>query len=281
MAIDKIRSTYDSLEDVPDIFRPLFEERQGKQVLTRIEGLASEADIHRLSTANTTLRTENNTLKAKLEASGGKSIEEFHTLEEQLQEAKAAAQLAGKPDEEKINVLVESRIKSQLGPVQRELKQTLEKLSVSEKTAQNLQSSISKSKIADSVRTAAGKAKVVASAVEDILALAGGVFEILDLDGKEKVVTRDGIGLTPGLDADAYFAEVAPNKPHWFEGSRGAGASGGRGGVSINGFNPWSADSWNLTAQAKFFREHGAEKAGQYAKAAGSAVGASQPPRKR
>jgi hypothetical protein len=281
MAIDKIKAQYETVDEVPESFRDLYEERQGKMILTRIEGLASEADIHRLTTANNNLRTENSGLKSKLDASGGKTAEEYHKLEEQLQEAKAAVELAGKPDEEKINALVETRIKSQMGPVQRELEQTKKKLAEQEELSTTLQTSITKSKVSDSVRTAAGKAKVVASAVEDILALAGGVFEVIDIDGKEKVVTRDGIGVTPGLDPEAYFSEVAPNKPHWFEGSQGAGATGGRGGGTINGANPWSADGWNVTQQAKFYREHGPDKANQYAKAAGSAIGATSPPRKR
>jgi hypothetical protein len=41
--------------------------------------------------------------------------------------------------------------------------------------------------------------------------------------------------------------------------------------------NPWSHENWNLTAQGRYYQEHGAEKANRMAAAAGTTVGGQKP----
>lgn len=41
--------------------------------------------------------------------------------------------------------------------------------------------------------------------------------------------------------------------------------------------NPWRADQWNLTTQGAFVARYGEAKAAEFAKAAGSAIGALRP----
>lgn len=274
-----IKAKYASEDEVPEQHKELYEERQGEWILVNIEGIDTEGNVHRLTTANTKLRTENNTLKNQLEAFNGKKPEEVLTMTERIAELEAQVEAGGKPDEDKVNSLVEARIKTRIGPLERDLKKAQEEAAASSKLVGELQGTITKSKITDAVSRAGTKAKVVPSAMEDVLALSGGIFEVVDVEGKEKVVTRDGVGVTPGLEPDAYFVEVAPVKTHWFPGSQGAGANGGKGSVpGINGNNPWSRENWNLTEQGRIMRDQGADKAQQYAKAAGSALHATRPP---
>jgi hypothetical protein len=42
--------------------------------------------------------------------------------------------------------------------------------------------------------------------------------------------------------------------------------------------NPWSADNFSITAQGRYYREHGREAAERAAAAAGSSLGATKPP---
>lgn len=275
-----IKAKYATEDEVPEAHKELYEERQGEWILAKIDGLVTDGDIHRLSTANTKLRTENTKLKGQVDAFGGRSGDEILKLDETIEELKAQVEAGSKPDEEKINTLVEARLKVTTGPLQRELKTAVDSLAEKTKLADDLQTTITKGIISDHVRTAATKAKVVPTAVEDVLALSGGIFEVVDVDGMHKVVTKDKVGVAPGLDPDAYFAEVAPNKPHWFPNSQGAGAGGGKNFLpGLNGKNPWSREHWNLTERGKIIREHGTEKAEQYAKAAGSSINATQPPK--
>jgi hypothetical protein len=68
-------------------------------------------------------------------------------------------------------------------------------------------------------------------------------------------------------------------KPHWWPMSRGGGAGGGQGlGDMIN--NPWSADSWNMTAQGRLYNEN-PTRAKQLAEAAGTTIGGPRPKPKK
>jgi hypothetical protein len=125
------------------------------------------------------------------------------------------------------------------------------------------------------VRGALKEAKTLPSAEDDVLLLAERVLEVTE---DNRVVTRDGVGVPPGLDAKAWLAEIQPRKPHWWPPSIGGGGKGsGPGGGFGGGPNPWSAEGWNLTEQGKLLKQHGREKADVLAKAAGTTVGGQRP----
>ena len=111
---------------------------------------------------------------------------------------------------------------------------------------------------------------------EDVM-MYSGMFEISD-DGN--VVTRDGVGVAPGLDADAWLGELQERKPHWWPASQGGGARGTGGGGGFQGKNPWTAEGWNMTEQGKLLRDKGKEYADRMAAAAGTTVGGSKPKEK-
>ena len=275
----KFKATYDAEADIPTQYADLFEERQGKWIIAKdaIEGWVDEGDIHRLSTANTKLRAELTSTKDRLQLFGETKPEDMHRVTQELEESRAALDLAGKPDDEKINNLVETRIKGRLAPLERELATVKSNLDTKSKEAEGLTSKITKGVISEAVRSAAGVAKVLGSAVPDVVALTSSIFEIVDINGREKVLTKDGVGVTPGLEPDAYFAEVGPAKPHWFAGSQGTGANGNRnsgGGYASD--NPWSEENWNLTKQGQIIAQKGSDEATRLAKMAGSHVGATR-----
>jgi hypothetical protein len=86
-------------------------------------------------------------------------------------------------------------------------------------------------------------------------------------DGK-RVVARDNVGVTPGIDPETWFSEMQQKGRPWW----GVSAGGGANGSTANGggsANPWSKDGWNVTAQGQFVRQHGEDKARTMAKSAG------------
>jgi hypothetical protein len=109
--------------------------------------------------------------------------------------------------------------------------------------------------------------------MDDVLMLGERVFEVTD-DGA--VVTRDGVGVTPGIAADIWLSEMQDKRPHWWPASTGGGANGGSGN---NNFakNPFSREHWNLTEQGQAIRTDRA-KADRMAQAAGTKIGAGLPP---
>ena len=114
-------------------------------------------------------------------------------------------------------------------------------------------------------------------ALDDALLLGERVFEVTE-DGK--VLTRDNVGTTPGIDPKTWLNDLREKRRHWWPGSVGGNARGAGGGGGASGDNPWSYEGWNMTKQGQFLKEHGSEKAERMAKAAGTTVGGKKPPPK-
>lgn len=286
----KIKATYDTQDEIPEAYRDLFEQRgestpgaeDGKFVLTQIEGLVTQANVFKLETANRKLREERDGWKKKAEHFGEKTPDDYHALEDKVGELEAQLATSGKPDEDKINQLVEARIKTIRGPLDRDLKKAQDSIAMLTNENGELKGSIKRTSVHNAVRAAASKAKVVATAVEDLLFLSERVFDVEESpDGNKRIITRDGVGCTPGIGPDDWLQEIGPTRPHIFPPNVGAGSTGSAGGGGgINGDNPWTKPNWNVTKQAQFTKEHGEDKARQVAKQAGSFFGATAPPQK-
>lgn len=264
-----LKAILDSLEGVDAHFHSLYTERNGKFELTGIEGVKTQADIDRLQTALTKERNDHKVLRDKFAPLGDRKIEDVLATLDKVPELEAAAK--GNLDEGKINEIVEGRLKSRTAPLERQLQAVTGQLTEASALVQKFQQETTQRTIADSVRTAASKLKVVDTAVEDVILLGERLFTV---DESGSVVTKDGVGVTPGIAADVWLTDMQTKRPHWWGPSVGGGSQGSRsGGV---GSNPWSKDSWNMTEQARVYRENPA-KADQLAKAAGTKVGGSRP----
>ena len=64
------------------------------------------------------------------------------------------------------------------------------------------------------------------------------------------VVTKEGVGTTPGLDPKTWITEVATAKPHWFGEtvSMGSTGSNNKGAPTAN---PYAEKTRNVTEQIK------------------------------
>jgi len=274
-----LKHQYDKKEDIPETYRELFTEKSGKWELTGVTGVKTQADVDRVQAALEKERGEHKEARAALKAwSELGTPDDVHAKLDRLPELEAAAK--GKLDEAQIEQLVEKRvegvIKSRTAPLERQLAKLQKERDELDATAKDLVGRERTRKIHDAVRSAATAEKLLATAVDDALVLGERVLEI-DADGN--VVTRDGVGVTPGLGPKDWLGEVRDRRPHWWPASVGGGApgSGGRH-AGANGKNPWSRDAWNITEQGRYLREHGADKAAEAARAAGSSVGSAQPP---
>lgn len=265
-----LKAILDSLEGVETHFHSLYTERNGKYELTGIEGVKTQADIDRLQTALTKERNDHKTLKDRFATFGDRKPEDIIAALDRIPELEAAAK--GNLDEAKLNEIVEGRIKSRLAPVERQAQTLQQQLSEANASLEMLRTKDSLRIVTDAVRGAASKLKVVDSAVEDVTLLAERLFTI---DETGAVVTKDNVGVTPGISADVWLTDMQAKRPHWWGPSQGGGAGGNRGGVS-GVTNPWSKDSWNLTEQGRIYKENSG-KAEQLAKAAGTTIGGPKP----
>lgn len=265
-----LKAILDTIDDLPEDIKKEYVEKNGKFEL-QVEGMKTQADIERLQGALTKERNDHKVVRERLGLLGDRKIEDVLATLDRVPELEAAA--AGKLDENKLNELVEGRIKTRVAPVEREKGQLAQKVQELSGIVEQYQSKEKVRSIHDAVREAVAKAQgFQSSAVEDALLYAERMLEVGE-DGR--VITRDGVGVTPGIDASVWLTEMQSKKAHWWGPSQGGGAGGNRSG-SGGGANPWSAEGWNMTEQGRILKEN-RSRAEQLAKSAGTSIGGPRP----
>lgn len=283
MADPILKAVYDNQDDVPQQYAELFEERGGKYCFKRIEGLATQADVERLSRAVKQERDAHGATKqALLLVCGDQKPEEVRSILDRVPELEASAKAGAKPDDKKIEDIVHARVQQRVAPLEREVNNLKQQVAERDQKLQVFAHEKAVRTIHDGVRAVVrggpeGKGpKIVDSAEEEILLFAERHFEITD-DGR--LQTREGANVPAGLDAAGWFNEMANKKPHWFGPTQGSGALGGKGFGSFAN-NPFTHENWNMTEQGRLVSTDRA-KAEQMAKAAGTTIGGKRPaPRK-
>ena len=273
-----LQAVHDTLDQIPEAFQELYTEKAGKYELTGIIGIKTQADIDRLQTSLTKERALHKTTKDKLAVWSDLEHESTMQQLDRIPELEAASKgnLDDAQIEEIVNRRVEGTITSRVSPLERQVTALKNERDEATSLSVALQAEKSTRSIHDNVRSELVKLKVIQEAHEDALMLADRVFEIREDDGA--IVTRDQIGVTPGVTADIWLSEMQEKRPHWWPASQGGGARGGNN-ARVGGFanNPFSREHWNMTRQGSVVRTQGIEKATQMAKAAGTTVGGQMP----
>jgi len=268
----KLKLVVEKLDEIDSKYHDLYTEKDGKYEFTGVEGMKTQADIDRLQTALNKERADHKSTKEKYKGLPDKTVEEIVADLDRIPELEAAAKGAGNVDE-----LVEAKIQSRLKPIERERDKYKKELDEAQTQVSAYQGKDRPRTIQDAVRAAIGKQQgFQQSAVEDALIIGERVFEI---DDAGHVVTKDGVGVTPGISAEVWLTEIQNARPHWWVGSQGGGAGGNRGGAS-GATNPWTHEGWNLTEQGRIYREDPA-KAQQMAASAGTQIGGVKPEPKK
>lgn len=272
-----IRTIYDSESDVPEQYRDLYEERDGRWELTGIEGVKTQQDVDRVREALRKEKEDHTETKDKLRVWTGLG-DSPTAVQEALDRIPVLEASQGQIDEAKLEEVVRTKVAAEVVGRDREIERlTGENTALGTKVSE-YETRETQRTIGDALREAAiaGGDKrrfpvVRPSAVDDVVLIGMGQFEVLD--GGE--VVHKETRLTP----TDWLADQQTIRSHWWPESEGGGARGGSGSAP-NGMNPWSADNWNMTEQGRYVREHGVEKADRMARAAGTTLGALPPPRK-
>lgn len=267
----EFKSTYESEGDIPEEAKHLFKEGDdGTWSLIPAGEIKTVGDTAKLQEALRKERSDHTAAKKSLkEYQAIGDVEDLHTRLAKLEELEAGDNGS---DEEKIKAAVDARMKSQTAAHTRELEKLRNERDEFAESVKNFEARDMRRKIHDSIRTAATKAKVLDSAIDDAQLLGERVFEITEGGA---IVTRDGVGVTPGLTPDAWLTEMQNTRKHWWPESKGAGAKGSGTGAG-GGKNPFTRANWNLTEQGNLYRDN-PEKAKRLAEAAGTTVGGAMP----
>lgn len=280
----KLKTIYEKQEDIPEGYGDLYVQRNGKFELSGIEGVKTQADVDRVQEALRKEKADHKAAKDSLAKWGELDPEKVPAALEELEEVKAQLATAtkeGKVDEGAVQERIEAAVNRAVGPLQRDKKALETQLNQKDKViaekdgeVQNLQGNIKRSKIEGILRDNAIASKVIATAIDDAVMVGLNMFE--EVDGK--YVTKDGIGVTPGLDPKEWYKDMQEKRPHWWPPSQGGGSRGGSGPTGRTAENPWSREGWNVTKQGQYIRQHGEAKAGEAATSVGSKVGSTKPP---
>lgn len=269
-----IKAVVESLDEVDEKYHDLYTARDGKYELTGVDGMRTEADVLRVQSSLTKERSDHKLVKERLRAFGELNADEVLAKLDLIPELEAAA--AGKLDDAAINGIVETRIKTRIAPLERELGTYKAQSAEKDVVIGNYQARDRQTAISTAITKAAKAIGVTDGAIEDAVVLGERVFE---LDENGDVRAKDGVGCTPGVDPQVWLTEMQDKKPHWWGESFGGGATGGnRAGKTV--VNPWTHENWNSTAQTKIYKES-ATRAEQMAKSAGTTLGGSRPAAKK
>jgi hypothetical protein len=282
----RLKTIYDTAEEIPEGYADLYTERNGHWELTGVEGVKTQADIDRVQSALVKERTDHKATKAALAPFEGLDVESIVANQHKLEEVTAqleAINKDGRVDEAKLEPIIAARIKQAVSPLERD-KQNLERQLdaqrkvVAEKEGEvvNLRTSITSENIERAVRDAATQEKVLATALDDVSLRASRVFEKTE-DGR--IITKDVNGVVPGLTPREWLKDMQDKAPHWWPASVGGGSQGGPNNRGTYGGanNPWSKAGWSLTKQGALVRQLGEAKAAEVAAQAGSRIGATKP----
>lgn len=287
-----LKLQYDTQDAIPEAFRPLYEEKEGKYAFktSEVEGMKTQADIDRMSVGLTKERNDHKESKTKLSkwVALGKSPEEIQEALDRLPELEAAAEAGGSKSADAVKKQVEAGMATATAKHQRELQAAKDQFVSLGQRVEAYEERERRQAIKDAAVQAVSAFKGGKfNDMEDVLLYAERHLEVeVEKDDKgnqlvKRVKTKDGVGVTPDVDPAVWLTEMVGRKAHWLVPSEGGGSnprgnSGGGGGV-----NPWSAKGWNVTHQAAYYREHGEERARQMAASAGSELGATHAPAPR
>ena len=265
---------YENAEDIPAAVKHLYTEVDGVHKILSVTQLRSQGDSARLTESLRKERNDHKVTKQKFAAFGDRDPEEILADLDKIDEYKQAA--AGKLDDTAINTMVESRITARMAPLERKLTAAEQAVQEKENIITAFQASDNERLIKDHMRESAQAAKVRPLNMDDALDFGLRVLQVVEDDtGTKSVVTRDNIGVTPGIDPSELLVEMQ-GKRAWWDDSIGAGARGSNGKGAVGGPNPFTHENWNMGSQGKLINTD-RKRAEALAKAAGTTIGGGRP----
>lgn len=208
-------ASFDKIEDIPEAFRSVYVEKDGKFVPDDSDVAGLKASQRTLLAEKKTVAEERDRLKAVIGDRKPEDVAELlkqHALSEEERQKKAGD----------FDKLLEKRVNEAVTPLKAELE-----------GARSYKQKYEDRELDIAIRDACAKAKVTPEDVEDVAALvkAKGRIKLDEKTGKPVVFDVDGD--PTGLTVEKFFAETfRTEKPRYYQpsGGSGGGATGGNGG---------------------------------------------------
>jgi hypothetical protein len=226
MALDMIVK---SLDEVDESLHEHYTKRDDVFQLDA-KGVFSEVDRNKLTKSLGSEREDHKETKKRLAVFGDLDAESFGTLVSEHEQRGLEIETFGKDgknDPEAQDRLIESRVRAKMGPHERELKVITKERDTLKTENVGLVREATEGEIKRTVLKAFGKKDLGTNpdAKEDVELWSERVFE---KDDSGKIVSKDGVGVTPGLAPADVFKDMRDNgqRPLWFGETVGGGAKG-------------------------------------------------------
>lgn len=266
---ESIQMSYSAESEIPAAHKGLYTESNGVWNLTGVVGIKTQDDVNNVMNALTKERNDNKALRTKYAALGDRDVSEILADIDRIPALEAAAKGKGSED---IEAQVAARVEQATAPLKRDIQTLTTERDGLTTQVNDFQQANNRRTIGDSIREAGTKAKILPEAMNDVIALGLGNFELNEAGAV--IAKADINGLTPGVAPEVWLTEMKRSKPYFFPPVKGANAGGGNG--NGGGSNPFSKEGWNMTEQGKMVKEDRA-LAEQMAASAGTTIGGRQP----
>lgn len=206
-----VKSSYDSVEDVPQEFKDSFSEVDGKYVFNGQIDVKTQADVDKVLGAKQHIDKELSEVKEKLKAESQKALEATSKIEVLELQIKDGA------DPAKLQELVDTKVKVATEELTKQLAEANEKNS-------EFQNKIFSGEKAEFVNGIIGNfSDTVKDDAKFIL------NQIFERQADNTYLTKEGLGLEAGLNAEQATAKLLETRTHWQKqntGGQGTGAQG-------------------------------------------------------
>lgn len=212
--------SYETLDQIPDEFQPLYEEKGGKYQM--VAPLARK--VHDLGKLNTSLEAERKNAKTNKElaeayaaAANGLKPDELATAFEEMQALKDKVDSGEvKPeDAEKLEEIINARIERVQKGHERELERIRAEAGKKDEAVKRLDGMLRSTRLDQELRAAAAEAGIERHSIDDAILNARQVFEP---DEEYNPRPREGSGYGADYRPASYFKEIKDSgeKPGWF-----------------------------------------------------------------
>lgn len=239
-----LKKFYSTEAEIPEAHKAFYIEKDGKWVL-QVDGMVDADRLKEFRDKNIQLTQELTTLKETYKDVPADKVADFIA-------AKADADAGKTIKKEGFEEAVNQRVAA--------VKQASEKaLAEAKAKADAAEAALQRHQVSIALRDAGGKFGLRKGAESDLESRGFSVLKMVD----GKLIAHDPISGQPlynpedatPMQLEKWVEGLTKSAPHLFEESRGAGAPGsGTGGV--NGPNPFSQKTFNLTEQGRIMREN-------------------------
>ncbi len=208
-----VKSSYDSVGDVPQEFKDSFKEVDGKFVFDGSIEVKTQEDVDKVLGAKKHIDTELSEVKEQLKA------EKQGKLEVQSKLEVVELQLKDGADPAKLQELVDTKVKVATEELTKQLAEANEKNS-------EFQNKIFSGEKSDFVNGIVGS---FSDTVKDDASFI--LNQIFERQADNTYLTKEGLGLEAGLNAEQATAKLLETRKHWQKGNTADNASGGGDGT--------------------------------------------------